>query len=278
MDVFENVSEVGLRFGVFLVVFVALALVELARPRRQLRVAKFRRWITNLAIVGIDSLLVRAMASLAVPLAATAAAVYASREGLGLFNALAWPTWLEVAISVVVLDLAIWFQHLVSHKVALLWRLHQMHHADRDIDVTTAIRFHPIEIGLSMLWKIVCVMALGASVVSVVLFEIILNACALFSHANIHLPLALDRALRLIIVTPDMHRVHHSVIHAEHDSNYGFNFSIWDRIFGTYRAQPEKGHETMVIGLPPYQTDEPSKLSWSLVLPFRPWPKGWRND
>lgn len=274
---FDGISEVALRLAVFVGVFAALAAIELLRPRRQLRTVKLRRWATNLSIIALDSLLVRAMAALAVPLAATAAAVYAAANGIGLFNVVDWPAWLEIAISVVLLDLAIWFQHVVSHKVPLFWRLHQVHHADRDIDVTTAIRFHPIEIGLSMLWKIVCVFAFGASLFSVVLFEILLNACAMFSHANIRLPLALDRILRLLIVTPDMHRVHHSVLRHEHDSNYGFNFSVWDRLFGTYRAQPEKGHDAMTIGLEPYQSDEPARLTWSLLVPFRPWPKQWRR-
>lgn len=266
-------NEVALRLSVFAGVFVVLAVIELLRPRRKLRAQKLRRWTTNLAIIILDSLLVRAMAALAVPLVATAAAYYAAEHQIGLLNILDWPAWLEVAIAIIVLDFAIWFQHLVAHKVPLLWRLHQVHHADPDIDVTTAIRFHPVEIGASMLWKIVCVLALGASVGAVVLFEILLNACAMFSHANIRLPLALDRVLRLVIVTPDMHRVHHSVARHEHDSNYGFNFSIWDRLFGTYRAQPEKGHDAMMIGLEPYQSDEPLRLSWSLLIPFRrqPW-------
>lgn len=270
---FDSMNEVALRLSVFAGVFVVLAVIELLRPRRKLRAQKLRRWSTNLAIIVLDSLLVRAMAALAVPLVATAAAYYAAEHQIGLLNILDWPAWLEVAIAIIVLDFAIWFQHLVAHKVPLLWRLHQVHHADPDIDVTTAIRFHPVEIGASMLWKIICVLALGASVGAVVLFEILLNACAMFSHANIRLPLALDRVLRLVIVTPDMHRVHHSVARHEHDSNYGFNFSIWDRLFGTYRAQPEKGHDAMMIGLEPYQSDEPLRLSWSLLIPFRrqPW-------
>jgi sterol desaturase/sphingolipid hydroxylase (fatty acid hydroxylase superfamily) len=173
-------------------------------------------------------------------------------------------------VALLALDLAIWAQHLVSHKVPLFWRLHQVHHADRDIDVTTAIRFHPIEIGLSMLWKIVVVLVIGASPLAVFLFEVILNGCAMFNHANLALPRSLDGILRLIIVTPDMHRVHHSVLRREHDSNYGFNLSIWDRLFRTYTAQPEGGHQGMTIGLPPYQNLNPSRFDWSLLLPFRP--------
>jgi sterol desaturase/sphingolipid hydroxylase (fatty acid hydroxylase superfamily) len=157
----------------------------------------------------------------------------------------------------------------VTHKVPLLWRLHQVHHADRDIDVTTAIRFHPIEIALSMLLKIGLVYALGAPAAAVVAFEVILNGCAMFNHANIRLPRRLDAVLRLFIVTPDMHRVHHSIDRSEHDANYGFNLSIWDRLFGTYVAEPAGGHHGMTIGLAPYQTDEPTRLGWSLLLPFK---------
>ena len=186
------------------------------------------------------------MAMLAVPVAAVAAAFFAQEHGLGLLNQVAWPDWLKLVIALLVLDLAIWAQHLVSHKVPLFWRLHRVHHADRDIDVTTAVRFHPIEIALSMLWKIVVVVPLGASPFAVFLFEVILNACAMFNHANIALPSWLDRALRLFIVTPDMHRVHHSVLRSEHDRNYGFNLSLWDRLFRTYLAEPEgraAGHD-----------------------------------
>ncbi|MEQ1652958.1 MAG: sterol desaturase family protein, partial [Hyphomicrobium sp.] len=229
-----GISEPILRFGAFALVFVVMALLEVASPKRKLVASKGRRWLTNLTIVGIGSLLVRLMSALAVPLVAIAAAVYAESQGFGLLNVLKWPPWLEVLLAVVVLDLAIWFQHWAAHMIPALWRLHQVHHADVDIDVTTAIRFHPIEIALSMLWKIVCVVALGVSPLAVLLFEIILNGCAMFNHANVALPQWLDRALRTFLVTPDMHRVHHSVIGRELNSNFGFNLSIWDRVFGTY--------------------------------------------
>lgn len=262
-------SEAALRLGVFLAVFVVMAAAEALRPKRQLTHSKGRRWLTNMSIVALDSFVVRLMGALAIPLVAVAAAFYAARQGWGLFNWLDWPVWLEWLAAILILDLAIWFQHLVSHKVPVLWRLHRMHHADVDIDVTTAIRFHPIEIALSMLWKIVCVVALGAAPEAVILFEIILNGCAMFNHANVALPQGVDRVLRLFIVTPDMHRVHHSVIRREHDSNYGFNLSVWDRLFGTYTPQPEKGHDGMTIGLTPYQSEDPTRLGWSLLLPFR---------
>jgi sterol desaturase/sphingolipid hydroxylase (fatty acid hydroxylase superfamily) len=269
MDGLLGQSDGVLRLAIFLVVFIVLALIELGWPKRVLQVAKPRRWLTNLGIAGLDGLVLRLMAVLAVPVAAVAAALYAQAHHIGLLNRLAWPASVKLTLSLLVLDLAIWTQHLVSHKVPLFWRLHQVHHADRDIDVTTAVRFHPIEIALSMLWKIAVVVPLGASPLAVFLFELILNACAMFNHANIALPKALDGALRLLIVTPDMHRVHHSVLRREHDRNYGFNLSLWDRLFGTYLAQPGAGHEAMTIGLPPYQTEEPSRLGWSLVLPFR---------
>ena len=268
MDGLIGQSDGLVRLAVFAGVFVTMALIELAWPKRKLLVSKRNRWFTNLGISVTGTLLLRLMAALAVPVAAIAAAFYAEAHGIGLLNQVAWPAWVKIAIALVVLDLAIWAQHLASHKVPLFWRLHQVHHADRDIDVTTAIRFHPIEIGLSMLWKIAVVVPLGASPLAVFLFEVILNACAMFNHANIALPLWVDRILRLFIVTPDMHRVHHSVLHREHDSNYGFNLSIWDRLFGTYTAEPEAGHQGMTIGLTPYQSEAPTRLGWSLMLPF----------
>ncbi|HEY8275794.1 MAG TPA: sterol desaturase family protein [Methyloceanibacter sp.] len=270
MNNFLGYSDGAVRFAVFLGVLLLMALVEVLWPKRKLGVTKGGRWVTNLSIGMLGALLLRLMAMLAVPIAAVAAAFYAERNGLGLLNQVALPGWFKLAIALLVLDLAIWAQHLVSHKVPIFWRLHQVHHADRDIDVTTAIRFHPIEIGLSMLWKIVVVLAIGASPLAVFLFEVILNACAMFNHANIALPLWLDRYLRVFIVTPDMHRVHHSVLRREHDSNYGFNLSVWDRLFRTYTAQPEAGHQGMTIGLPPYQNLNPTRFDWSLLLPFRP--------
>jgi sterol desaturase/sphingolipid hydroxylase (fatty acid hydroxylase superfamily) len=269
MDGFLGQSDGLIRLLVFAAVFLLMAAIELLRPKRRLSVSKPRRWLTNLGIAGVDTLVLRLMATLAVPVAAVAAAFLAKQQGLGLLNQVDWPSWVKLVIALLVLDLAIWFQHLVSHKVPVFWRLHQVHHADRDIDVTTAIRFHPIEIALSMLWKIIVVIPLGASPFAVFLFELILNACATFNHANIGLPAWLDGALRLFIVTPDMHRVHHSVLFREHDRNYGFNLSLWDRLFGTYLAQPEAGHQGMTIGLPPYQSEAPTRFGWSLLLPFR---------
>ena len=261
-------SETSMRLMAFLGVYAIMALAEAARPKRQLNHGRAGRWFTNLAIVTLDSVVVRAMAAVTVPLVAVAAALYAQHAGIGILNALELPAWLAWGVSLVALDLAIWFQHLVSHKVPLFWRLHRVHHADVDIDVSTALRFHPIEIAVSMLWKVVVVLALGAPPEAVLLFEIILNGCAMFNHANVSLPAGVDRVLRKVIVTPDMHRVHHSVHRSEHDTNFGFNLSIWDRIFGTYTAQPRDGHLGMTIGLEAYQSEEPTRLAWSLSLPF----------
>jgi sterol desaturase/sphingolipid hydroxylase (fatty acid hydroxylase superfamily) len=268
MDSLIGQNDGLVRLAVFIGVFLLMALIELAAPKRALIAPKGRRWLTNLGISITATVLLRLMAMLAVPLAAIAAAAYAEAHGIGLLNQLHWPDWLKIIVALLVLDLAIWAQHLASHKIPIFWRLHQVHHADRDIDVSTAVRFHPVEIGLSMLWKIVVVLAIGAAAISVFLFEVILNACAMFNHANIALPAWLDGVLRLFVVTPDMHRVHHSVLRREHDSNYGFNLSLWDRLFRTYTAEPEGGQHGMKIGLTPYQTDAPTKFGWSLVLPF----------
>jgi sterol desaturase/sphingolipid hydroxylase (fatty acid hydroxylase superfamily) len=268
MDGLLGQSDGLIRVAVFAAVSLLMAAIELIRPKRRLSVSRARRWLTNLGIAAVDTLVLGLMAALAVPVAAVAAAFFAQEHQLGLLNQVDWPYWLKLVIALLVLDLAIWAQHLASHKVPLFWRLHQVHHADRDIDVTTAVRFHPIEIALSMLWKIAVVMPLGASPFAVFLFEVILNACAMFNHANIVLPASLDRALRIFIVTPDMHRVHHSVLRDEHDRNYGFNLSLWDRLFGTYLAEPEAGQQGMTIGLSSYQSEAPTRFGWSLLLPF----------
>lgn len=260
-------NEALIRLAVFLGLFAALALVETVAPRRSRLQTRRDRWATNWAIVAIDAITLRAMA-IALPLLAVGAAIDAGARGWGLLNHLDWPLWLEIAVAVLALDLALWAQHLVTHKVPLLWRIHRVHHADLDMDVTTAIRFHPVEIALSMLLKIGVVYLLGPAAVAVVLFEIILNGMAMFNHANIDLPRGVDGAIRKVLVTPDMHRVHHSVHRDEHDSNYGFSLSIWDRIFGTYIAQPSEGHLEMRTGLG-WRDDRPSRLTWSLALPFR---------
>src|SRR6478735_1324088 len=216
MDGVLGQSDGAIRLAVFALVFLVMALIELAAPKRRRIASKGRRWLTNLSISVTGTVLLQLMAMLALPIAAVAAAAFAQARGIGLLYQLDWPGWLKIVIALLALDLAIWAQHLASHKIPLFWRLHKVHHADRDIDVTTAVRFHPVEIALSMLWKIAVVVPLGAPPFAVFLFEMILNACAMFNHANIALPAWLDRALRLFIVTPDMHRVHHSVLLSEH--------------------------------------------------------------
>lgn len=262
-------SEAFLRLAAFFGIFAALALWEIATPARARLFTRRRRWLTNWALSAVNAG-VTALLALGLGLAAVLAAIDAGERGIGLFNQLAWPEWLEGLIVFIVLDFAIWLQHLVSHRWPLLWRLHKVHHVDREIDVTTGIRFHPIEIAVSMVWKIALVYALGASLAAVIVFEIVLNGATMFNHSNIRLPALAERGLRLAIVTPDMHRVHHSVDRREHDANYGFNFSVWDRLFRTYVAQPRLGHRGMVIGLAGHQTDEPVRVGWSLGFPFRP--------
>ncbi|MDF1856942.1 sterol desaturase family protein [Pseudooceanicola sp.] len=259
--------ETLIRLGFFLGLFALFALAEAALPRRRRVNGRWRRWATNGTLTLLNSATLRLLA-LALPLLSVGAALDAARLGWGLFNLTAWPNWIEVGLAIVILDFAIWFQHLASHRIPLLWRLHRVHHADRDIDVSSAIRFHPFEIGLSMLYKIAVIYALGPAAIAVIIFEVMLNGCALFNHANLALSEPVDRWLRRVIVTPDMHRVHHSVRRTEHDSNYGFTLSIWDRLFRTYVAQPEGGHDGMTLGLT-WQDDRPTRLGWSLWLPFR---------
>jgi sterol desaturase/sphingolipid hydroxylase (fatty acid hydroxylase superfamily) len=264
MTAFILAHEVGIRLTFFLTVLAVMMAWEVAAPRRTLSARLAVRWSSNLGLVVVGGLLVR----LAFPLAAVGVAAVAAENGWGLFNAVAAPEPLAIAFSVVALDLTIYAQHVVFHKVPVLWRLHRMHHTDVDIDATTGVRFHPFEIALSMAIKMAMIVALGAPAVAVVIFEVLLNATAMFNHGNVKLPRALDRVLRLVIVTPDFHRVHHSVHRDETDSNYGFNLSIWDRLFGTYRPQPRDGHETMTIGLDIFRDPRQRRLDKLLIQPF----------
>lgn len=258
--------EALLRLAIFLGLFGCFALIEAKAPRRARIHPRKTRWVTNLSISVLNILALRALA-FGMPLLAVGAALDAGQAGMGVLNLLALSGWVEIVLAVLIFDLAIWLQHLITHKVPILWRLHRVHHADRDMDVTTAVRFHPIEIALSMAVKIAVVYLLGPSAIAVVIFEILLNGTAMFNHANMRLPLRFDRALRRVLVTPDMHRVHHSVHRSEHDSNYGFALSVWDRMFGTYIAQPADGHHKMTVGLQ-WQDERPAKLGWCLRLPF----------
>ena len=260
-------QEILWRGGVFLGLFALFAGLEALVPRRKRRLSRGRRWPTNLAITLLNTLALRGLA-VVLPLLAIGAALDAGAQGWGLFNRLGWPGWVELLLAVLILDLCVWAQHLVTHKVPVLWRFHRVHHADRDMDVTTGFRFHPVEILASMGLKIGLVYLLGPSALAVLVFEILLSGTALFNHANLALPGWLDRGLRLVLVTPDMHRVHHSVLRAEHDSNFGFCLSVWDRLFRTYMPEPKAGHRDMVVGLE-WQDERPARLGWSLGLPFR---------
>jgi len=258
-------NELTIRLGAFFGVLVAVALAEIAFPRRPLTVSKPRRWASNLGIVSLNSALVRVL----LPITAAGFAVLAASRGWGVFNNFAAPIWFAVLASVVILDFAIYLQHVMFHAVPALWRLHRMHHADLDFDVTTGARFHPIEILLSMFIKFAVIAVIGAPAVAVIIFEVLLNAIAMFNHGNLRLPAAFDRVLRLFIVTPDMHRVHHSIEDHETNSNFGFNLSLWDRLFGTYKDQPDAGHEAMTIGIRDYRAPRiATDLPGMLVLPF----------
>ncbi|MGB3457167.1 MAG: sterol desaturase family protein [Litorimonas sp.] len=255
-------SLTALRLGVFVGVMLLFIALEALFPARRRVLPRMARWRTNLSLSVLGSVTGALMA----PVLAVAVAAFASVQGWGLFNRLSLDPWIEGMIAVVLLDLAIWAQHVAFHHVPWLWRLHSVHHTDRDLDATTGVRFHPVEIGLSLLWKALVILALGPSVVAVIVFEIVLNATAIFTHSNTALPPSLDRALRRIVVTPDMHRVHHSVVEPETNSNYGFNLSVWDRMFGTYRSEAAA---PLVLGLSEHQTDRPARLLPSLLLPFR---------
>jgi sterol desaturase/sphingolipid hydroxylase (fatty acid hydroxylase superfamily) len=259
------ISEPLLRFGVFLAIFLAIALWEIAAPRRRSGFGRRARWPHNLALLAVDVAVLRLVA----PGAAIAVALAGEAHGWGLVNALARPGWLAVPLAVVFLDLAIYFQHVTFHAVPTLWRLHRVHHSDLDLDVTTGTRFHPIEILISTGVKCTAVAAIGAPAVAVLGFEVLLNATAMFSHANASLPGAVDRWVRWLVVTPDMHRVHHSVVYNESASNFGFNLPWWDRLFGTYRAQPAAGHDAMTIGVDAFRSPAELRLDRLLAQPFR---------
>ncbi|MBI5556757.1 MAG: sterol desaturase family protein [Deltaproteobacteria bacterium] len=257
-------NEVAVRLSFFLGIFFAVASWEALAPRRSLTQRKGTRWLNNLGLTLLNALLLR----LAFPAAAVGVALYGAAKEWGLLQAIPAPVWAGGLLAIVVLDLAIYAQHLLFHKVPLLWRLHRMHHTDLDIDVTTGARFHPLEILLSMGIKMGIIITLGAPAWSVIVFEVLLNATSMFNHGNVLLKRGTDRALRFLVVTPDMHRVHHSVIIRETDSNFGFNFPWWDRLFGTYRAEPAAGHDAMTIGLANYRDPKWLKLPWMLVVPF----------
>ena len=257
-------NEPAIRLGIFLGVFALVVVFETLAPRRARTMPRTARWPHNIGVVVVNTLLLR----LVFPTAAIGMALMAAARGWGLLNIIDAPYWLSIALSVALLDLAIYLQHVMFHAVPALWRLHRMHHADLDFDVTTGARFHPIEILLSMGIKLAVVAALGPPALGVLIFEVLLNATSMFNHANLNIPLGVDRVLRRLVVTPDMHRVHHSVLPAETNSNFGFNLPWWDRLFGTYRAQPEAGHAAMTIGIEQFRGHRDLRLDRMLVQPF----------
>ena len=254
--------EITIRVSFFFGIFLLLSLGELGKPRRALVTAKKGRWFNNLIIMVMNTLLVRFL----FPLVPVTMALLARERGWGLLNQVELPYLLHVAGAVLVLDFVVYLQHVLFHAVPTLWRFHIMHHVDLDLDVTSGMRFHPVEIALSMGIKLVAIGLLGPPGLAVLIFEIVLNGTSMFNHSNIFIPLSLDRFLRLFIVTPDMHRVHHSVILKETDSNYGFALPWWDWLFGTYRAQPAKGHQGMTIGNSRFLDEKRQKLWWLLLL------------
>lgn len=257
----------AIRLSLFVAVFALMAGWELRAPCRQLTLSKTQRWLSNLSLVVLNTVILR----LLFPAAAMGVAVFADEQGWGLFNVShEWPLLLMVVLSVILMDLVIYLQHVMVHAIPALWRLHRVHHADLDYDVTTGLRFHPLEIVLSLFIKFAIIVLLGPPLIAVVIFEVLLNATAMFNHGNVSLPAGLDRWLRWIVVTPDMHRVHHSIEDDETNSNFGFSLPWWDRLFGTYRDQPRKGHKKMIIGIRTFRdTRTCARLPGMLLIPFK---------
>ena len=258
-------SEIVIRLSAFLAILLAMAVWETHLPKRPWKSRRGRRWIHHLAISTLNVSLVRVV----VPLSIVMWGIHLETQGFGLLNWLDLPAWLAVIVTIIALDLVVYAQHVMFHKVPLFWRFHLMHHTDLDFDVTTGFRFHPIEILISMVIKFAAVAVIGAPAIAIVIFEIVLNATSMFNHGNVQLPRVIDRYLRWFVVTPDMHRVHHSVTRYETDSNFGFNLPIWDRLFGTYRDQPEHGHSGMSIGLPVFRKIDEVRIDRLISQPFR---------
>lgn len=257
-------SDVVIRLSAFLGVLGLMASWEVFAPRRQLSTAKLRRWAANLSVVALDSVIVRLLFAGG----AVGAALVAAERDWGVLNHLSWPLWLEFVVAVVVLDFVLYVQHVMFHAFPLFWRFHMMHHADLDCDVTTGLRFHPVEVVFSMLIKLGAVVLIGAAPTAVLVFEIVLNATSMFNHSNVWMPAAVDRVLRWVLVTPDMHRIHHSTVPTETNSNFGFNLPWWDRLLRTYRDEPIQGQTGMMIGLEQFR--DPRRLTFIgiLLLPF----------
>lgn len=258
--------EPQIRLGIFAGLFLLLAALEAWQPRRMLTVRKSPRWLSNLALVALNMVLVRVI----VPLSMVGVGAFVETRQFGALQQVPGPQWLRVLLAVALLDLVIYGQHVLFHRVPVLWRVHRVHHADLDLDVSSGLRFHPVEILLSLAIKVAAIFASGAPALGVLIFEVLLNAGSMFSHANWRLPLGCDRVLRMLLVTPDMHRVHHSVVPTETNRNFGFNLSCWDRLFRTYQAQPAAGHEGMTIGLEEYRDEQQTeRLPGMLLLPWQ---------
>lgn len=255
-------NEANIRLGFFIGVFSLMALWDILSPKRVLVIKKSVRWLNNIALLVLNIIVVR----LIFPTATIGMVIFVNEQGWGLFHYLETPFWITTIASIILLDLVVYLQHIMVHAVPLFWRLHRLHHTDQDYDVTTGTRFHPIEILLSMVIKFAVIIILGPSILAVIIFEIFLNVMAMFNHSNINLPIKIDAIIRLFIVTPDMHRVHHSVEVDETNSNYGFNISLWDRIFGTYLAQPKAGHIDMKIGLNGFEDTKISTYLPALLI------------
>lgn len=266
IEAFILEHEKSIRMIFFFGILAIMAIWEILKPRRKLSVSKPLRWVNNIALVFLNTILLR----LIFPLAAVGMTLFVQEQGWGLLNYYELPAVLEFIIAILVLDMVIYLQHVMVHALPVLWRLHRVHHADMDFDVTTGSRFHPLEILLSMLIKFATIVVLGPSILAVIVFEILLNMTSMFNHSNIYINPAIDKWLRLFVVTPDMHRVHHSIYDDETNSNFGFNLPWWDRLFATYKAQPRKGHTEMTIGIDKFRN--PSETSWlpsMLIIPFK---------
>ena len=264
MNSLTSDSEAVLRLTIFIIVFLALAILEMIFPRRKLMMSKNRRWFTNIGMGVFNTVLIR----VTIPLAGVGAALFAQDRNWGLLNLIGALDWVSIVIFLLLFDLVIYFQHRVFHFISPLWRLHRMHHTDVDYDVTTGNRFHPASILISTLIKLGLIFLMGPLPVAIVAAEVLLNITSMFNHSNIRISPRLDALLRYLIVTPDMHRVHHSVEHKEHNKNFGFNFPWWDRLFGTYLAQPESSHETMEIGIHGFQDNKSASFIRLLIQPF----------
>jgi len=253
-----------IRLYFFLGILLALMFFEFLFPRRDLHYSRKTRWTNNLSLIFLNSAIIRFV----LPITLAGIALFTEERKIGAFNLFSGYTVIKTVLSIIILDLAIYWQHVLFHKIPLFWLIHRMHHTDLDIDVTSGLRFHPIEIIISTIIKVVVIVIFGMPVLSVIIFEILLNATSMFNHSNIFIPLNIDHYLRLFIVTPDMHRVHHSIFREETNSNFGFNLACWDRVFKTYHAQPKVGHLKMNIGLETFRDIKYLNLPWLLIIPF----------